>query len=387
MEIVVLLPLLLAVIHRVLVLADPARTPRPVPDGLVLGGLMFLLVMARLDTLAFVGALGLGLLLSRWWGHARLGTLLVAGGTVGAGLLAYAGTNALVFGTPVPVSGLAKALGGGGLRTDLVEQFLTFGALGPLQPLLGAQAVVAVVVALVLLRRAAVRRRPVLGDADGPIATVLVALLLGQTIMLGYYTVSSTWPLWGWYFYYIPVLLFVGLLVVARAALGARTGVARRAPAVAAGLAAVALTVGASWGPPPAGFWDAGVPAAAAWIEDHTGPTDVVAVGDRAGYLSWLTRRPTLQLEGLVQDTDYLDVLTDGRLQAYLDAHDVRLYVRGDDLPGAPVSPLPGRPGCAGFLEPAVGEGPKSTVVACEADLVYQAPGPGYQWRIWRHGR
>lgn len=381
MEIVVVLPLLLAVVHRVLVLDDPARTSRAVLDGLVLGGLMFLLVMARLDTLAFVGALGLALLLSRWWGPARLGTLLVAGGTVATGLVLYAGANAVVFGTPVPVSGLAKALGGGGLRTDLVEQFLTFGVVGPLRPLLGAQALLAVAAALVLLRRGAVRRQPVLGEADGPLTTVLAALLLGQAVMLGYYTVSSSWPFWGWYFYYIPVMLFVALLVIIRAA-----GALRPGPAAAAGVAAVALTVGVSWGPPPVGFWDGGVPAAAAWIEEHTGPTDVVAVGDRAGYLSWLTRRPTLQLEGLVQDADYLDVLADGRVQAYLDAHDVRFYVRGDDVPGRPAVPLPGRPACAGHVEPVMGEGPKSIVVTCDADLVYEAPGPGYRWRIWRSG-
>jgi hypothetical protein len=45
----------------------------------------------------------------------------------------------------------------------------------------------------------------------------------------------------------------------------------------------------------------------------------------------------------------------------------------------------PGRPGWAGFLEPVMGEGPKSTVVACDADLVHEVPGPGYQWRIWRY--
>jgi hypothetical protein len=388
MEIVVLLPALLAAVHRVLVLSDPARPYRPMRDGLVLGGLMFLLVMARLDTLAFVGALGLALLLSRSWGRARIGTLLVAGGTVAAGLLAYAGTNALVFGTPVPVSGLAKALGGGGVRPDLVEQFLTFGVVGPLQPMLGVQAILAVAVALVLLRRAAVRQQPVLGNADGPVATVLVALLLGQAVMLGYYTVSSSWPLWGWYFYYRPVMLFLGLLVIARALLATRAGARPHHPGAtgAAGMATVALTVAVSWGPPPADFWDGGVPAAAAWIEQHTGPTDVVAVGDRAGYLSWSTRRPTLQLEGLVQDADYLDVLADGRVQAYLDAHDVRFYVRGDDVPGTPAATLPDRPGCAGYVEPVMGDGPKSTVVACDADLVYQEPGPGYQWRIWRYG-
>jgi hypothetical protein len=388
MEIVVLLPVLLAVVHRVLVLSDPGRPSRPVRDGLVLGGLMFLLVMARLDTLAFVGALGLGLLLNRSWGRARLGTLLVAGGTVAGGLLAYAGANAAVFGTPVPVSGLAKALGGGGLRADLLEQFLSFGAVGSLRGLLGTQAVLAVAIALVLLRRAAVRRQPVFGEADGPVATVLAALLLGQAVMLGYYTVSSSWPFWGWYFYYIPVMLFLGLLVVARVVLTTRVGaVARRpGPAAAAGLTAVALTVGASWGPPPADFWDGGVPAAAAWIQGHTGPTDVVAVGDRAGYLSWLTRRPTLQLEGLVQDVDYLDVLADGQIQAYLDAHHVRFYVRGDNLPAAPASALPGRPGCSGYVEPVMGGGPKSTVVACDSDLVYSVPGPGFQWRIWRYG-
>jgi hypothetical protein len=296
--------------------------------------------------------------------------------------------NLALLGTPVPVSGLAKALGGGSLRTDLVAQYLSFGVVGPVHGMLGAQAVVVVVVALVLLRRAAVRGRALLGWADRPVATVLAALLLAQVAQLGYYTVTSSWPLWPWYFYYIPVMLLLGLLVVVRVLLSTPVAVVagRSWPAVAVALAACALTVGASWGKPPAAFWDGGVPAAAQWITTHTRPTDVVAVGDRAGYLSWLTHRPTVQLEGLVEDAGYLDVVQHRRIAQHLAAQGVRWYVRGDDLPGGPTAPVPHRPGCTGQLEPAMGGGPKSVVVACDQDLVYNAVEQAYRWRIWRYG-
>jgi len=199
---------------------------------------------------------------------------------------------------------------------------------------------------------------------------------------------APSWPFWEWYFYYIPAMLLLGMLVVVRAVLATRiAAVARRPwPAVAAGLGACTLTVGVSWGPPPANFWDGGVPAAAAWIEENTAPTDVVAVGDRAGYLSWLTGRPTVQLEGLVEDPAYLDVVADQRIGEYLRVRSVRWYVQGDDLPGAPTVALPDRAGCEGHLEPAQGGGPKSAVVVCDSDLAYSVTENGYRWRVWRYG-
>jgi hypothetical protein len=388
MEIVLVLPLLLAVVHVVLVLCTPGRTPRPVRDGLALGALLLLLAMARLDTLAFTAVLGAALLVQRTWRRNRLGTVAVAAGVLALGLLGYAGLNAALFGTPVPISGQAKALGGGALRADLVEQYLSFGVLGPLHGCLGGQALLAGVAALVLLRRAAVRQRPLLGWADRPVAAVLAALLVGQLLQLAYYTTTSSWPFWEWYFYYIPGTLLVGLLVIVKAVLATRVGALARRPglALAAGLAACALTVGVSWGPPPADFWDGGVPATAEWINANTAPTDVIAVGDRAGYLSWLTRRPMVQLEGLVEDQDFLDVIADRRIAEHLSDQHVQYYVRGDDdLVGAGAVAVPDRAGCAGYLEPAQGNGPKSPVTACDGDLVYDAVGAVSQWRIWRY--
>jgi hypothetical protein len=91
-----------------------------------------------------------------------------------------------------------------------------------------------------------------------------------------------------------------------------------------------------------------------------------------------------VQLEGLVEGEEYLDVLADQRVGEYLADRDVRFYVRGDDLPGPATVPV-ADPGCAGFLEPAQGDGPKSAVVGCDRDLRYDAVGDGFRWRIWQY--
>lgn len=385
MEIAVVLPLLLGTIYAALRWLGPGSQGLTVRAGIGLGALCFALAMARLDALAFPAALALVLLV-----RGRLRTHLrgqVAGAvTLVAGLAAYAVLNVLAFDTPLPVSGQAKAVGGGGLDPLLFDQFLTFGRTtstvsfpiptGPLY--LGLQSLVLAGVALHLLSRARWTDRPLFGAAaDRQLTELIVALLLAQAVQIGYYTATTSWMFWEWYLYYIPVLVFLPGVVIVRAATGTRLGAVLRLPAIAVVAAVIAVAVGGTAVRATAlsSPWMAAAVGPADWIRENTDPSDVIAVGDRGGYVSWLTGRPTLQLEGLVEDADYLDVIEERGVADHMDAVGVDYYLRG-------VVPSAAREGCTTVVEPVQGRGPKSPVTVCSDDLVYTDT----HWRIWRRG-
>ena len=355
--------------------------------GAALGVAALLLAAARLDAVALPVVCWTALLI-RSRSRSTVRALGVAAAIVVAGFVAYLGWNQVVFGTPVPVSGQAKALGGGQDNLSLVMNYLTYGWLGKVPLLLGAQVVAASATAYWVLRRARRTGKPLLtDDGDRFVATLLVVGLVAQLLQIIYYTVTTTWFFGEWYYYYIPIQLTLAVTVVVQAVLQAMPAPSRSSSdKVTAAVGGVAAAVCSLVVLVPANHsWEAAVPAAARWVTAETAPNAVFAIGDRAGYFTWLTRRPTLQLEGLVEDKAYLRVIAGQRIVEEMARRGAAYYVRSADLSRHP-TPNQDAGGCESFPEPAHGGGPKSTVRVCASDLVYSATDVSgrYTWQIWR---
>lgn len=344
-----------------------------VSAALATGTLMALTVLARLDAV-FPMAL-LGLLALRTWHRkglpwARLGVALAA--VPALALSVYLLVNQVVFGTPLPVSGQAKALGGG-LNPGVLGQFLISPVVFGVPTLLGLAALA--VVAGALLRRQ--------GGPLGRAAEFGGVVLAGGVLTVGYYAMTSSWQLWPWYFSAAP-------LAVALAGPALAAGRTERLPLrglatlvlAALTLAAAGLTAAraARGGVERSVFIEAG-PAVARQIDALAPLGAPVAMGDRAGSVGYHLGRPLVHLEGLVGPAEYLAALRAGRVQDFLAARGVALYARGDADPGVP---LPERPGCRRFTEPQQGGGTKFTIVVCDRDLVLTTPlSDGTSYRVW----
>lgn len=387
METVLLLVAALTFVAVVLRAPDPdgdtGQGSVPVSHWIALGASALFLALSRLDAAALPLCYGVMFAVRQRNWAATKPLVLVSGGVLAAGLGCYAVVNLVVFETPVPVSGLAKAIGGGTRFVDLTMAYLTHGTF------VGVQAIAVTVGALVLLVRGRRASAPVFDTrSDTVLVDVLSASLLAQVVQLAYYGATTTWPWWEWYFYHVPVQLFLGMLVVMRASSRARLRLLARPAsayvAVVVAIAVVPLGIRGSRGPEVT--WFEATPSVAAWLRANTERGDVLAVGDRAGYLTWLTERPTLQLEGLVEDVGVLDDIRHQRLADRMTAEGVQYYIRGESRESRDLRRPAGEPNCSSVLEPVHGYGPKSGVVVCDRDLVFESTqDDDSTWEVWRY--
>ncbi|WP_018684764.1 hypothetical protein [Actinokineospora enzanensis] len=344
------------------------------------GVLMALAVLARLDTVFPMAVLGVVAAVTwaragRPWLRLTLWLALVPALV----LVAYVAINQALFHTPLPVSGQAKALGGGGFNTDTISQFLSSPVLFDQRTWLGAIALLAVVGAL--LARAT--------GGLGLAARFGAIMLTGGVLTVGYYAFTSSWQLWPWYFSSAPLAVaLAGPALVAKWAKAAQQHKPARL-ALAGGLALLMVAlIGVNAARSTKGvvarsaFIEAG-PAVAARIDALTPVGAPIAMGDRAGSIGYHLRRPVVHLEGLVNSVEYLDALKTGQVHEFLATRDVALYARGDNDPGIPD---PENPGCVRFTEPQQGGGIKVDIVVCERDLLLTTPvGDGTSYRVWRY--
>ncbi|MGW5050962.1 hypothetical protein [Actinokineospora sp. NPDC004072] len=341
--------------------------------ALATGTAMALTVLARLDAVFPMALLG-GLALLVWrrkglpW--VRLGAALAA--VPAAVLAAYLLVNLALFDTALPVSGQAKALGGG-LNPAVVGQFLVSPVVFGIPTLLGAAALVVVTAALL-------RRQPGLLGLSAQFGGVVLA---GGVLTVGYYALTSSWQLWPWYFSAAPLAIALAgpALAAGRTERLPLRGLATLVLAVLT-VAATALTAAraARGGVERSAFIEAG-PAVARQVDALLPLGAPIAMGDRAGSLGYHLDRPLVHLEGLVNSAAYLDALRAGAVPGFLAQRGVALYARGDGDPG---EPEPGRPGCSRFTEPQQGGGTKFTLVVCDRDLVMTTPlSDGTSYRVW----
>ncbi len=381
MEATVVLTLALAVAYRSAadgLFSEPARA-RLLPVGILLG----LALLARLDLiffvcavcgLFFVAASGLDL-------TTRLRRTIQLGLPSLAMLIAYMASNAWAFGTPSPVSGQAKTLGGPFWNPQVFgDYFLRKPVSMPLLRELPAWSwwLLLVIPALIVLR-------PRLGVFTGArrkgardLELLLWALILGNLSQLGYYAVRTSWPLWRWYFYFLPLLFAVAVPVITMAGVElARLKRTRQLlPLIVALGAGIMIARGKTSAMPPPLTWDYKTQALAVTdFLERTLPADaVVAMGDRAGCHGYLLDRPLVQTEGLVGSKAFLDALAAGRVPAYLERQgvDAVIYSGGPASGGDPVPAPQACPDCLQIREPKNGRGPKFELIVSQRDLLYR---------------
>jgi hypothetical protein len=397
-ETALLLLLVLAVFDRAVVLVGEDDPERRIRLEWATGALVALVVLARIDAAVLAAFLvawlawralpdGIGAAARR---AVRLALPLAASLTV------YLAFNQLVFGTALTTSSRAKAIGGGGANSKALESF--FREPGSMPILLGPGLVAAValvvVAGLVALAR---RRRPdssVRGLAE---LTALLAVTwtagLTTTVVLD---LQSGWPLWPWYHYHSFLVLLlapgVGLaaLVVLFAPADERVGRGRSAARAAVALAVASVVAGvlgvllATDATGSESFLAQNAKAASTLRRDL--PDDaVIAMGDRAGVVGYLVDRPVVQLEGIVNSADYLEVLEHGDIYEYLAEVGVDHLALSRHTPDTDdaVTDEPGD--CRAWDEPFFAPEPSVTFIRCTEHLVYRSPvAAGEQFALWR---
>jgi hypothetical protein len=366
MESALVLPLLLAVVRVGLEADDRPRT------DLVLGCLLALVCLARLDAVVAAVPLGLVLLFRDRLPPDRLvqrGLRLCLPAAITLGM--YGLVNLMVFDTALPVSGLAKGLGAPFVNAEPLTQFARAGQFAGRSIWFGVLALLAVGWAWRTgdWRHDERRRR---------LMACTLALVVGQALLLVYLVLGTSYRVWPWYHYQLALFAFLAMIIVARSAAERFGAIVPRACLVTAG-AFLVVEVGVTFRPEETPFVESvtGARFVAARLPDDA----VLAMGDRAGIFGFLAERPMLHLEGLVADAAYLDDLAGGRAAARMVAEGVDYYVHyGEE--GDPVV-VDGRP-CWRFREPTLGDGPKQELVVCDDDEVFSDGDVSDRLQIWR---
>ncbi|HEX4938437.1 MAG TPA: hypothetical protein VFX11_07165, partial [Candidatus Kapabacteria bacterium] len=256
--------------------------------------------------------------------------------------LTYAALNQYWFGTPVPVSGLAKALDTGRFNNFGILHTYVMSCL-PLFPIRSEWLPLLFWSTVILIELA---RRCLCGRLQAH-AIPLLFLLLCAGIQYLYYACFSGWNIWPWYLYFTPFILFFviartanSLLILAR---HLRVGGKRLAEdssgftqtRLHTGMAITLLLAAGLY--TATDKFRAGIqtadPARLTYAKlsmqqcglyrDKT-----IAFGDRAGSLGYWCPTQIAQTEGLVMSRDFLHARAAGTGEQWLDDHyDIDLYV------------------------------------------------------------
>jgi hypothetical protein len=324
MEATLAIPLILGVVLYVS-RAGFHWSPR---QSFVYGLLASLAILSRLDAILFVLVLLVTQILFEWRvGNGGLRRWLLRGFFFSAGgvlLPLYVVSNIVYFHTVMPVSGSAKQL-----KEGLWPSIAPLSV--PLRSLTSAGLYngwfIMLPLLLSLLGFALLIRQAVWG---GPgVAPATVASLCFPLVHLGLLSVLSDWQVLLWYFYPIAfssvfaMILFYGLFPRIEGALKPwpLTG--------GVGVLVLLLTARAAYAtvrhPPRSSSTYQTAIDVAAFAENHPGK---YAMGDRAGFVSYLLPYPLVQLEGLVMDEMFLEKIRERQdLITVLQAYGVKYYI------------------------------------------------------------
>ncbi len=291
---------------------------RSIGPALLVGFLLGLVMLARLDTVFM--ALGLGLvLLGRWFrvpeGRAlvlrNLVLVVMASSVVVAPYLIH---NELVYGEAVPISGILK------------NTFPEVDANPSLAKVPRRALVFAFLTALAVL--AGVRMRPSRPQA-GPIYLALVAGCVGIFLHLTDTVFYVTWAIFPWHFQlyrYFGVLALGFLLDPILTRLKGR-GILGALVLVVAMLGAMAGQ--RTWAKyhMPLANWHTATYEAALWARSQTPSETIFAMKD-SGNFGYFSQRRTINLDGLVNDLEFQEALKGGDILGYLEGKGARYLVR-----------------------------------------------------------
>lgn len=265
---------------------------------------------------------------------ALTGPLLLTG-------LSYVVINQYLFGSPVPVSGLAKAMDTTAFNNfGIIYQFLA-GSLQafPFRP----------DYLLVLFWGGVILVEAVRHIVCGRLATHLIPLgflFCCLCIQYGYYACFSGWSVWPWYLYQIPFILFyvifrtvTSLLLLGRHLFPALAVAAPKTSPLNMNVngliqcTVVAIAVGYLTSTKFSAGARIADPVRLSYAKLNVQQCDlvagkVVAFGDRAGSLGYWCPTQVVQTEGLVMSRVFLQAREARQGEAWIDQHyDVDLYI------------------------------------------------------------
>lgn len=283
-------------------------------SGLTLGCVATAAVLARLDAIMPTTAS----LAWLWWVRRGPGrsAAMIAVTTMALLVGAYVASNVIFFGHAIPISGVLKS---SFPHVSLINYPLAspkwYRLLAPLA------------VALAFMGwRAARRGRP------GGAATIDGALAAITTGILVFYAYESLFQKdadFGLYSWHFAVATCVAALLAARlfdaVVHGPRLS---RAAGPALLVTALVWTVSRYALSPNVDSTLADAHSMGRWIDENLPKDAVIATAD-AGLVAYFGERPTVNLDGLINDFEYQDVLRDHMVAAYLDAkHVTHLVIR-----------------------------------------------------------
>lgn len=287
-----------------------------------------LLFFSRLDTLAVIVARDIYFYLRKRetdFRHYRI---------LGPALLAYALSEYLLFGLPVPVSGLAKAVG-----SRLGENFFSGGYIFLKGLLMPGLIVYALLLLIVYINKSAAVRPAFFDEIN-----IAIMACVGCAF---YYGALSGWPIWSWYFwaaFLVDYYLLLSIMRLLAQCLPMANGARKYA---SLGLLLLAL---AYMGKPALAFIGSkygearqALPGAkledsygrknlelVAWIrKNHIPPQSFFAMGDRAGSFGFFLGNDYrfLHTEGLVGPSAYYRALAADRALDFVDAQPIDFWV------------------------------------------------------------
>jgi hypothetical protein len=280
-------------------------TPR---QNAALGALLALIVLCRLDAIFIVWAI-IGMFLVTWLTRTdesiSFASVLLTMTRVSliplVAMSAYLLWNVTVFGHPSPISGALKS-------TFPTSTFVPRRLVEP-HRLYGEAQLVLTAVGLLWLNRGKGGRAPA-------VPAVLVALWVGSLVHLLHSTLYMSWAAHWWHFAsYTPMTVITAALVFDREFARSR----RPALVAAAGTIGLIAAVGL-------GFYVDGRARAvhhrpwydaAVWARVNL-PEDAVIGMTDAGLFGYVSRRRTVNLDGVVNSYEYQRALRDHRLAEYL---------------------------------------------------------------------
>jgi hypothetical protein len=148
----------------------------------------------------------------------------------------------------------------------------------------------------------------------------LIVLPLFPIIVLFYYSFSSGWNMWSWYYYiFIPSTIY---FFIAFSFISKKYGIFLKYSAVLCVFGWISLNVYTKKAEK-----DPGYQRMMDMIEFMNDKNGIVAMGDAAGMPGYLLKNPIVQLEGLVMDFDYLEMIKKGELEDIFKKYKVDYYI------------------------------------------------------------
>ena len=295
---------------------DEPGSRSPWSTGLALGLFAAAAVLARLDTIMPTMASLAWLWLARRGAARFVATVALA--TMGVFVGLYVASNVMTYGHAVPISGVLKS-------SFPLLSLINY----PLTSPKWYRLLVPLVVALaftgwrVVARRARTRGSPTI---DGPLGAITAGIL----VFFAYEMLCQKDADYGLYSWHFAVATCVASILAGRL-FDACTHRPRLRRAAGPALLAVALValVGRYGLTTKVDTTLADAHCVGRWIDENLPKGAVIAATD-AGLVSYFGDRPTVNLDGLINNFEYQEVLRDKNIAAYLDAKRVTHLVIRD---------------------------------------------------------